>query len=57
MKLISQMGTHCSKTGIKKPASAGFLWAGTAEYSNSIPTPQSNKGLPFGNPLFYLAEA
>ncbi|WP_227629860.1 hypothetical protein, partial [Klebsiella oxytoca] len=23
----------------------------------NIPTLQSNKGLPFGNPLFYLAEA
>ncbi len=28
-----------------------------SEYTNTIPRAQSNKGLPFGNPLFYLAEA
>lgn len=26
-------------------------------YTNTIPITQNNKGLPFGNPLFNLAEA
>lgn len=28
-----------------------------SEYTNTIPRDKINKGLPFGNPLFYLAEA
>ena len=29
----------------------------TGEYTNTIPTAKKTKGLPFGNPLFNLAEA
>ncbi len=39
---------------LKMPLIGRFI---LTEYSNSILSAQSNKGLPFGNPLFYLAEA
>lgn len=28
-----------------------------SEYTNTIPTAKSKKGLPFSNPFFYMAEA